>query len=85
MGPALLSEVSEETDGQMFIVANPQDMAHVAAKMSLELRNQYVLGYRPMNPQYDGKWHKSKVKLSLPKGLPRCDARAKQGYYAASE
>jgi hypothetical protein len=60
-------------------------MANIAAKISLELRNRYVLGYHPISPKYDGKWHKIKVKLSLPKGLPRCDARAKQGYYAPSE
>ena len=85
IGPALLSEVSEETGGRMFTVDNPKDMAGIAAKISLELRNQYVLGYHPISPKYDGKWHKIKVKLSLPKGLPRCDARAKQGYYAPSE
>jgi Ca-activated chloride channel family protein len=85
MGPALLSEVSEETGGQMFTVDNPKDMAGIAAKISLELRNQYVLGYQPVSPKYDGKWHKIKVKLSLPKGLPRCDLHAKHGYYAPSE
>jgi Ca-activated chloride channel family protein len=85
IGPALLSEVSGETGGRMFTVDNPNDMAGIAAKISLELRNQYVLGYHPISPKYDGKWHKIKVKLSLPKGLPRCDARAKEGYYAPSE
>jgi len=85
MGPALLSEVSEQTGGQMYSVDNAKDMADIATKISLELRNQYVLGYRPVNLRYDGKWHKIKVKLSLPKGLPRCDARAKQGYYAPPE
>jgi Ca-activated chloride channel family protein len=69
IGPALLSEVSEETGGRMFTVDNPKDMADIAAKISLELRNQYVLGYHPISPKYDGKWHKIKVKLSLTKGL----------------
>jgi Ca-activated chloride channel family protein len=85
MGPALLSELSEQTGGQMYSVDNPKDMADIATKISLELRNQYVLGYQPINLRYDGKWHKIKVKLSLPNGLPRCDARARQGYYAPSE
>jgi len=85
MGPVLLGEVSEQTGGRMYSVDNPKDMADIATKISLELRNQYVLGYRPTDPKYDGKWHKIHVKLSLPKGLPRCDARARQGYYAPSE
>lgn len=84
VGPALLSEVSEETGGRMFTVDNPKDLADIATKIGAELRNRYVLGYRPVNPPYDGKWHKIKVKLSLPKGFPRCEAHAKQGYYAPS-
>lgn len=84
-GPTLLSEVSEETGGRMFTVDNPKDLADIATKISAELRNQYVLGYHPVNPAYDGKWHKIKVKLSLPKGFPRCEAHAKRGYYAPSE
>lgn len=85
VGPALLSEVSEETGGRMFTVDNPKDLADSATKIGAELRNRYVLGYRPVNPPYDGKWHKIKVKLSLPKGFPRYEAHAKQGYYAPSQ
>ena len=31
-----------------------------ATKIGIELRNQYVLGYRPNNPAKDGKWRKIK-------------------------
>lgn len=85
LGPALLGELSEETGGRMFTVDNPKDLPAIAARISLELRNQYVLGYRPMDPKHDGKWHKVKVQLSLPKGVPRMEARTKKGYYAPSE
>jgi Ca-activated chloride channel homolog len=85
LGPALLGEISEATGGRMFTVDNPNEMASIATRISIELRNQYVLGYRPRNPKYDGKWHKIKVKLSPPKGFPRLEARAKQGYYAPEE
>lgn len=85
LGPALLGELSEETGGRMFTVDNPKDLPDVATKISLELRNQYVLGYRPMDPKHDSKWHRIKVKLLLPKGVPRLEARAKKGYYAQSE
>jgi len=85
MGPALLADVSEETGGRMFTVNNPKDLADAATKISVELRNQYVLGYRPKDPKYDGKWHKIKVKMLLPRGLPALTAHAKRGYYAPSE
>jgi Ca-activated chloride channel family protein len=85
IGPALLGEISQETGGRMFSVDNPKDIPDIAAKIGIELRNQYVVGYRPLSPKIDGKWHKIKVKLSLPKGLPRCEIHAKQGYYAPSQ
>ncbi len=85
LGPALLSEVTELTGGRAFTIDNPNDLADVATKIGIELRNQYVLGYRPTNPTRDGKWRKIKVKLLPPKGLPPLRVYAKTGYYAPQE
>jgi Ca-activated chloride channel family protein len=85
LGPALLSEVAELTGGRSFTIDNPNDLADVATKIGIELRNQYVLGYRPRNPGHDGKWRKIKVKLIPPKGLPPLKVYARTGYYAPSE
>ena len=85
LGPALLSDVTELTGGRAFTIDNPNDLADVSAKIGIELRNQYVLGYRPKNPVHDGKWRKIKVKLNPPKGLPPLRVYAKTGYYAPTE
>jgi Ca-activated chloride channel family protein len=85
LGPALLSDVSELSGGRSFTIDNPNDLADVATKIGIELRNQYVLGYRPRNPGHDGKWHKIKIKLLPPKGLPPLHVYAKTGYYASSQ
>jgi Ca-activated chloride channel family protein len=85
LGPALLSDVSELTGGRAFTIENPNDLADVATKIGIELRNQYVLGYRPKHPGRDGKWRKIKVKLNPPKGLPPLKVYAKTGYYAPTE
>ena len=85
LGPALLSEVTELTGGRAFTIDNPNDLADVATKIGIELRNQYVLGYRPKNIARDGKWRKIKVKLVPPKGLPPLRVYAKTGYYAPTE
>lgn len=82
MGPSLLSGISELTGGRTFVIDNPNDLADAATKIGIELRNQYVLGYYPTNRPRDGKWHKIKVKLIPPKGLPPLQVSAKQGYYA---
>jgi len=85
LGPALLSDISDLSGGRSFTIDNPNDLADVATKIGIELRNQYVLGYRPKNPGHDGKWHKIKVKLLPPKGLPPLHVYARTGYYASTQ
>jgi Ca-activated chloride channel family protein len=85
LGPQLLGDISELSGGRSFTIDNPNDLSDVATKIGIELRNQYVLGYRPKNPGHDGKWHKIKVKLLPPKGLPPLHVYAKTGYYASSQ
>jgi Ca-activated chloride channel family protein len=85
LGPALLSDIAGLTGGRSFTIDNPNDLADVATKIGIELRNQYVLGYRPKNPLHDGKWRKIKVKLNPPRGLPPLKVYAKTGYYAPVE
>ena len=84
-GPHLLGEITDITGGRTFVIDNPNELGDVATKIGIELRNQYVLGYRPKNPARDGRWHKIKVKLSPPKGLPPLTVYAKSGYYAPSQ
>ena len=85
LGPQLLSDITELTGGRAFTIDNPNDLADVATKIGVELRNQYVLGYRPTKVVRDGKWRKIKVKLLPPKGLPPLRVYARMGYYAPAE
>jgi Ca-activated chloride channel family protein len=85
LGPELLGELSELTGGRAFTVENPNDLADVATKIGVELRNQYVLGYRPTIVVRDGKWRKIRVKLLPPKGLPPLRVYARTGYYGPQE
>jgi Ca-activated chloride channel family protein len=85
LGPGLLSDICSLSGGRAFQVDNPNDLADVATKIGVQLRNQYVIGYRPQSQPHDGKWHKIKVKLLPPKGLPQLFTFAKEGYYAPSD
>lgn len=84
-GPLLLHDMTEETGGQLFRVDDISDMTDIATKISAELRNQYVLGYKPSNTKRDGKWRKVKVKLVPPPGLPPLTVHARSGYYAPAQ
>jgi Ca-activated chloride channel family protein len=81
-GPQLLDDVSEMTGGRLFRVDDIDEMGDIAEKISTELRNQYVIGYRPQDLTRDGKWRKVKVKVNPPPGLPPLTIYARTGYYA---
>jgi Ca-activated chloride channel family protein len=83
-GPSLLSEVTEMTGGRVFAVEKLDELPDITTKIGMELRNQYVIGYRPSNKTHDARWRKVKIKLRAPKGLPPLSVYAKTGYYAPS-
>jgi Ca-activated chloride channel family protein len=82
LGPMLLNDICNETGGRLFRVDDIAEMGDIAEKISAELRNEYVLGYRPDDERKDGKWRKVKVKLVPPPGLPQLTVHARTGYYA---
>ncbi len=77
-GPKLLQEISERTGGLMFTVASAEDLAGISARISKELRTEYMLGYSPATFTRDGKYHRISVKV---KGA---DLRvySRTGYYS---
>jgi len=84
-GPGLLSEISEQTGGRAFAVDNLNELPDIAAKIGIELRNQYLLGYTPTNAERNGKYRKVKVTLVQPRGLPPLKAFWRLGYYAPTQ
>jgi Ca-activated chloride channel family protein len=81
-GPQLLSDITDVTGGRTYTISNPNELSDVATKIGIALRNEYVIAYRSATRPHDGKWHKIRVKLHPPKGLPPLHVDAKTGYYA---
>jgi Ca-activated chloride channel homolog len=84
-GWSLLSELVEMTGGRVFPVSKLTDLPDIASKIGTELRNQYVLGYKPQDSRHNRAWRKIKVKLNAPKGLPPVKVYARAGYYAPTD
>lgn len=84
-GPRLLSEIATQTGGRAFAASVSSDLPSVAARIAIELRNQYVLGYYPRDQVKDGKYHTVEVKIAQPPGVPSLKMHWRQGYYAPSE
>jgi VWFA-related protein len=83
-GPGLLSDVAEQTGGRHY-PADASELPDIAAKIGLELRNRYVLGYAPTSAMRDGRYHRVEVKLVPPRGLPKLSAHWRTGYYAPAD
>jgi Ca-activated chloride channel family protein len=81
--PGLMRGISEETGGRLF-VAN-SGLPDIAQKISIDLRNRYVLGYNPTNPARDGLYHKVEVDMAPPRGLGKLKWHWRRGYYAPTE
>ena len=83
-GPALLTEIAERTGGRLYQVDNLNELPDVASKLGVEHRNQYVLGYSPLNLERDGKYRHVTVKIIPPRGLPALRPFWRLGYYPPS-
>jgi Ca-activated chloride channel homolog len=84
-GPGLLNELAEQTGGREYAVDNIAELPDIAAKIGIELRNEYMLGYTPKNRERDGKYRRVQVKLNQPRGLPPLKAYFRLGYYAPTQ
>jgi Ca-activated chloride channel family protein len=84
-GPGMLSDLAEQSGGRHFPVENLEELPDIAAKIGIELRNRYVLGYSPTDRQHDGRYHRVQVKVVPPHGLPPLHAAWRMGYYAPAE
>ena len=81
-GQSILDELAGVSGGKAFYPRGPAEMDDIFEQIALELRHQYSIGYRPKNFLNDGKWHRIKVKVNPPRGLPRLFVRSREGYYA---
>jgi Ca-activated chloride channel family protein len=81
-GQEVIEEIVGLSGGRAFFPSSLNQLDYYCDLIHTELRNQYLIAYRPTNRDFDGKWRRIKVKLDPPEGLPRLAVRAREGYYA---
>jgi Ca-activated chloride channel family protein len=84
-GPVFLANLCEQTGGRLFPANSYKVLPEIARRIGIELRNQYVLAYSPVNHERNGEYRKLDVKVSPPPGLADIKARWRLGYYARTE
>ncbi len=80
----MLNNISEQTGGRMFKTGGMR-LSDIAQKISIDLRNRYLLGYVPNNRERNGRYHVIEVKIVPPKGLRPVKVHWRTGYYAPTE
>lgn len=79
-GRMWLTDVTESTGGRTIALDNSAGIPAAAARASVELRNQYILGYRPAPATQDHKWRKIKVRVSRSESFLPLQVYYRTGY-----
>ncbi len=81
-GPGLLEEITEASGGRLFPVSDVNHLPEIAARIGVELHNQYVLAYSPSAMQHDGRHHRVRVQVLPPAGIATVKVDWRTGYRA---
>jgi Ca-activated chloride channel family protein len=73
----LMTELAEPTGGRALFTDNINELQAAFSELLYELKNQYLLGYKPTNTARDDTWRRITVEVE---GQPHI--RARQGYRA---
>jgi len=76
--PRLLERLAEETGGGVIWVHKMGELPEAMEKLSLQIRNEYVLGYFSSAPN-DGRYHRVRIEVQPPVGV-RVHASWRRGY-----
>jgi Ca-activated chloride channel family protein len=68
--------------GGLAIAAHAESLPDIAAKVAIELRNCYVMGFSAGEIPRDGKVHSLRVQLITPHGMPPLKASWRRSYHA---
>jgi Ca-activated chloride channel family protein len=77
-----LSTLTEATGGQVFFPKEVTEVDRIAHQVARDLRNQYTIGYTPLNAALDGSYRTVKV---IANGPNHPMVRTRSGYYAPTE
>jgi Ca-activated chloride channel family protein len=75
---AVLQLFADETGGALFVVQDPDELKEAVARISTDLRHQYLIGYSPGLEHWDGSFRS--IQLQARSG--RYVVRTRKGYYA---
>jgi Ca-activated chloride channel homolog len=74
-----LNDLAKASGAMDYYPRDLEEIDKIVPEVAHEIRNQYTLGYSPLNPALDGTFRKITVMVNAP-GRP--NVRSRNGYYA---
>jgi Ca-activated chloride channel family protein len=69
VGGMMMEQIAAVSGGEAFWPSNSERMDEAFEQIALDLRRQYSIGYLPSNFMADGKLHRIRVSVTVPRGL----------------
>jgi len=85
MGPDLLGALTNVSGGRTFPIHSLKKIGDAANQLAIEMRNEYLIGYRPNPVAHDGRWHRVAIRVAPPHNSNHLHVYAKAGYYAPAQ
>ncbi len=80
--PRTLEKLADETGGRVIWVRKVTDLAPAMEKLSLQIRNQYVISYFSDHARNDGRYHRVRVEVQAPPEEGQLRISWRRGYFA---
>lgn len=81
-GEHALIQLAQDTGGKYYYVEDPRDLEPAFARVSDDLRTQYVLGYYAPQKSGDGSFRSIRVRMKDAELRGKYELRHRNGYYA---
>jgi Ca-activated chloride channel family protein len=79
-----LIRIAEASGGRAYFPTSVEEATTTMERVARDLREQYTLGYFPLNGSHNGAWRSVRVEIVLPRGIPpttKFNASYRRGYY----
>lgn len=84
-GFSILTELTSITGGEAVFPRDQKQLRKAVESFAIELRHQYRMGFSAAEARPPNKWHRLKVKVTVPPNTPpelkKVTVRSRQGYY----
>ena len=82
--PRVLRRLSKASGGESFFPKQLEEVGPICRSIATDIRNQYLLAYRPSNTKRDGAFRRVRVLLDVP-ARRNLVVRTREGYFAPSD